>query len=231
LNRHEFDQMYYAGNGQDADRPALRFYTRLARRFFVPGRVLDFGSGTGFFLKRLSHHFLADGLEVSEHGLRHTRLLLPHAQLYAALDELSPASYAGITALHVLEHIPDEELVLVLAAWRRALLPKGRVLCVVPELHGKGHRLKGASWCGFGDPSHVNLKGREAWKSFLTGQGFRIIKSGTDGLWDFPYQKNCPRLFDLLRYAPATLIQFLAGRLLLGEGQGESLVLLLEITP
>lgn len=228
MNHPEFDQGYYAGNGQDADRPALRFYTRLARSFFQPGRVLDFGSGTGYFLKRLSRHFDAEGLEVSAHGLHHSRLLLPDARLYATLDELPSAVYSGITSLHVLEHISDEELLRVFACWRRALLPGGRVLCVVPELNGRGHRMKGKRWCGFGDPTHINLKDREGWKSLLAGEGFSVVKAGTDGLWDFPYNDNRPRFFDLLQHAPGTLLQFLAGRLMLGEGEGESLILLLE---
>lgn len=231
MNGPGFDQRYYAGNGQDADRPALRFYTRLARSFFEPGRVLDFGSGTGYFLRRLSRHFEADGLEISDHGLRHTRLLLPGARLYSNVGELPSAAYAGITALHVLEHIADQELTHVLSCWRRALIPQGRVLCAVPELNGRGHRLKGERWIGFGDASHVNLKPREEWKAVFAGHGFRVVDSGTDGLWNFPYRNDCPRLVDLLRYAPGTLLQFLAGRLLLREGQGESLILLLEAAP
>lgn len=228
MSAETFDRQYYAGNGQNADRPALRFYTRLARRSFRPGRVLDFGSGTGYFLKRLSRHFEADGLEVSSHGLEHTRRLLPAARLFSTIDQLPPEAYTGITALHVIEHIADRELAQVLACWRRSLVPGGRVLCVVPELHGRGHRLKGERWCGFGDASHINLKSAQQWKSFFARHGFRVISSGADGLWDFPYRRDLPKACDLLLHAPGTVLQFLAGRMLLNEGGGESLILLLE---
>ena len=127
----------------------------------------------------------------------------------------------------MLEHISDEELERVLACWKRALLPKGRVLCVVPEVNGKGHQLKGEHWIGFGDPTHINLKHREVWKAFFVEHGFHVVKAGTDGLWNFPYREDCPRFFDLLLHAPGTLLQLLSGRLLLREGQGESLILLL----
>lgn len=228
MSSQQFSKAYYESNRQAGDRPALRFYTRLARSFFKQGRVLDFGCGTGFFMKRLSRHFAVDGFEVSAHGAMNTRRLLPDAGLFSTLQELPPCSYTGITALHVLEHITDEELVAVLAAWRAALLPGGRVLCVMPELEGLGHRLKMQDWRGFGDPSHVNLKSRGAWRELLARHGFTVIKSGTDGLWDFPYGKNYPRFIDLLLHAPGTVVQFLTGKLLLREGSGESLILLLE---
>lgn len=231
MNYQTFDEGYYASNHQDADRPALCFYTRLARSFFLPGRVLEFGSGTGYFLKRLSRHFEVDGFEVSSHGQRHTQSLLPGTQLYSTLDEPPSDTYVGITALHVLEHISDEELVRVLASWKRVLISKGRILCVVPEVGGRGHQLKGKHWIGYGDSTHINLKQREAWKAFFAEHGFQVIKSGTDGLWDFPYRKDCPRVVDFLLHAPGTLLQFLAGRLLLREGRGESLILLLVKAP
>lgn len=228
VNVSMYDRNYYSGNGQDADRPALHFYTRLAKLYFQPGRVLDFGSGTGHFLKRLSQHFEVDGFEISEHGLACTRILVPDVRLYTTPQELPSSSYSGITALHVLEHIADEELASVFSAWRRALRPGGRVLCVVPERDGRGHRLKCERWSAFGDPSHINLKPRGEWKTVLSEHGFRVVKSGTDGLWDFPYRDKSPLLLDLPQFAPGTLLQFLAGRLILREGQGESLILLLE---
>jgi SAM-dependent methyltransferase len=230
MNSQQFGKAYYESNRQAGDRPALRFYTRLARSFFEQGRILEFGCGTGFLMKRLSSHFIVDGFEVSAHGAMSTRQLLPDARLFSTLQEIPAASYTGITALHVLEHITDEDLAAVLDAWRAALLPGGRVLCVVPELDGRGHRLKKEYWSGFRDPSHVNLKSRGDWLELLARHGFAAIKTGTDGLWDFPYRKNLPRLIDLLLNSPGTVAQFLAGTLLLKEGRGESLILLLEAT-
>ena len=228
MSSQQFCKAYYEFNRQAGDRPALRFYTRLARSFFRQGRILDFGCGTGFFMKRLSRYFTVDGFEVSAHGAMSTRQLLPGTRLFSNLQELSPCSYTGITALHVLEHITDEELATVLAAWRAALLPGGRVLCVMPELEGRGHRLKLQGWSGFGDPSHVNLKSRKEWQELLVRHGFRAVKTGTDGLWDFPYRRNIPGLIDLLLHAPGTILQYLSGTLLLREGGGESVILLLE---
>ncbi|WP_374355907.1 methyltransferase domain-containing protein, partial [Chitinimonas sp.] len=60
-----FDQHYYQGNGQDGDRPALWFYQRLAQRWIAGGTVLDFGCGTGHFVRRLGRSFVASGFERS----------------------------------------------------------------------------------------------------------------------------------------------------------------------
>lgn len=219
---------YYAGNRQDRDRPALWFYTRLAKRVFSPGRVLDFGAGTGFFMKRLGQFFAVEGFEISPHGVESARQLLPYATVFSNLNEIPSGVYSGVTALHVLEHVSNEELPKVLATLRRALAPGGRVLCVMPELDGLGHRLKGEEWSGFKDRTHVSLKNRVEWFNILEKNQFSVINAGADGLWDFSYTPGWPRVADMVRRALPTLFQFLAGRMILNAGSGESLILILE---
>jgi hypothetical protein len=181
-------------------------------------------------MKRLSRNFDVDGYEVSVYGTEKTRQLLPTANLYSSLCDLPERKYSGITSLHVLEHIDDHELVMVLSAWKKSLLPGGRVICVVPELDGCAHRMKKNKWSGFGDPSHINLKSGNEWKETFLRNGFSVLRSGTDGLWDFPYRPELPKLLDMALYGPRTLLQFIAGRMILREGTGESLILLLEAT-
>jgi len=222
-----YDESYYAWNGQAGDRPALWFYSRLARRYFANGRVLDFGSGTGFLLRRLSRYFLADGFEVSAHAKENSELLHSGIRIFDELAHIQPASYSGITALHVFEHIDDKALQEVFATFRNILLPGGRILCVVPERDGLGHIIKGTDWCGFKDPTHVNLKNFKEWSSFFRENGFAIVKAGTDGLWDFPYSRK-PRYLDILQHSWLTIIQFFAGRLILSVSSGESAVFILK---
>jgi hypothetical protein len=36
-----FDKNYFIGNHQDADRPALKFYARIAETYLPAGHILD----------------------------------------------------------------------------------------------------------------------------------------------------------------------------------------------
>lgn len=225
-----YDESYYTWNKQAGDRPALWFYARIARRYIPAGKVLDFGSGTGFFLRRLSPFFTVNGFEVSVHAKQRSESLHDSIKIFDNLDDIPIASYTGITSLHVFEHINDSDLKNILTVFKQVLLPGGRILCVIPELNGRGHALKGEDWCGFQDTTHINLKTVQGWSRFFEENGFVIIKSGTDGLWDFPYSLF-PRYLDMIRYAVPTLFQFVAGSLLLPVSSGESAIFILERLP
>lgn len=213
---------------QFGDRPALWFYERLTRSFFSPGYVLDFGCGQGFLAKRLARHFRVDGYDVSPGARQSMQWLVPGARVFQDMSSVPRAVYSGIVAVHVIEHLTDGDIRSVLQGWRDALLPGGRVLCVTPDLSGKGHALKGSSWVGFGDPFHINLKARDDWRRLFEEFGFRVLKVGTDGLWDLPYISRLPKWMDAGIHSVGTVVQFLVGRLILPEGSGESAIFLLE---
>lgn len=223
-----YNESYYEAVGQSTDRPALWFYYRLAKFYFQPGAVLDFGCGTGFFIKRLSQHFAVAGYDISGYALASAQLLVPDAIYYRSIDEIPSNTFSGITSLHVLEHLTDNELDNVIKAWKRALHSDGRILCVVPDVNGKGHKIKGNNWFAYRDESHINLKAREEWKQMFSDAGFRINKVGTDGLWDFPYMPGAPKMIDAAINSFGTIFQYLLGGLLLSEGEGESSVFVLE---
>jgi SAM-dependent methyltransferase len=227
----DYGSAYYEGNGQSGDRPALRLYQRLARRHFPAGPVLDFGCGTGYLLRRLSKNGPADGLEAHEHGARLAAELVPSARVVRDLAELPDAHYAGVVAIHVVEHIDDAGLADVLAEWRRILTVGGRVLVATPDLSGVAHQLKGAAWGAFDDPTHINLKGHADWAALFRRHGFEVLRSAADGLWDFPYPPQRHALVSAARRAWPTAYQFLRGDLLLRPGSGEAALLLLQRAP
>ena len=49
-----FTKEYYRDNKQDKDRIAFRFYTNVVNSNFKINNFLDYGCGTGYFLKRIS---------------------------------------------------------------------------------------------------------------------------------------------------------------------------------
>jgi len=79
---------------------------------------------------------------------------------------------------------------------------------------------------GYADPSHINLKTHAEWRQFLTVNGMRVIREGSDGLWNVPYRR-LPKLVDAAMHAGPALAQFLAGRIFLPPGSGESAVFVL----
>jgi hypothetical protein len=97
----------------------------------------------------------------------------------------------------------------------------------MPDPAGRGRRLAGDAWMGFADPTHINLKPHAEWAAFLREHGFTVEREGTDGLWDVPYSR-LPKLLDAARHAVPAFVQFLAGRMLLRPGTGESSVFVLR---
>ena len=223
----QYDEQYYQANGQADDRPALRWYTSLVRRYTDGGPYLDFGCGTGHLVRRLSALGPAAGFEVSEYSARTARANAPGATITTDPDALEDGAFGALTAIHVLEHLDDATADRTLAAWRRILRPGGHALVVMPDPEGRGRRLAGGDWMGFADPTHINLKPHAQWREFLTARGFLVEREGTDGLWDVPYGR-LPKLLDAARYAVPAFAQFLSGRLVLRPGRGESSVFVLR---
>ncbi|MBW4720779.1 class I SAM-dependent methyltransferase [Saccharothrix obliqua] len=221
-----FDEDYYRANGQLGDRPALRYYVRLVQRYVGPGPYLDFGCGTGHLVRRLAGAGEAAGFEISEYSAEQARRTAPGCVVYTKTDDIPDGYFGGITSVHVLEHLSDEIAEEVVATFRRILKPDGKALVVMPDPMGRGRRLKGDTWNGFADETHINLKPHAEWRKFLTDRGMRVLREGSDGLWDVPYRK-LPKLVDAAVHAGPSLAQFLSGRLVLGPGSGESSIFVL----
>lgn len=222
-----YGKAYYDANGQSADRPALRWYTRMVRRYLGPGPYLDFGCGTGFLLRRLSEHGSASGFDISEYSAAYSRQAAPGSPVYTEMDEIPAGVFRGLTAIHVLEHLDDDTASAAMGCWRRVLVPRGRALVVMPDPGGRARALAGGNWTGYQDPTHVNLKSHAQWRSFLREHGFTVLREGSDGMWNVPYSR-LPKLIDACRFAVPALTQYLAGRLLLSPGTGESSVFVVE---
>jgi SAM-dependent methyltransferase len=222
-----YDAAYYDANGQAGDRPALRWYVRMVRRYVGPGPYLDFGCGTGHLLRRLAVHGSASGFEISPYSAEQSRRTAPGSPVYTAMDDIPGDVFRGLTAIHVLEHLDDATAAAVLACWRRILVPGGRALVVMPDPAGKARRLAGEAWTGYQDPTHVNLKPHAEWRGFLGAHGFTVLREGSDGLWNVPYGR-LPKLLDAGVHAVPSLTQFLSGGLFLRPGSGESSVFVVE---
>jgi SAM-dependent methyltransferase len=222
-----YDAAYFEGNGQAGDRPALRWYVRMVRRYLGDGPYLDFGCGTGHLLRRLAAHGEAAGFEISPYSVATTRRTTPGCHVYTSLEEIPEGAFRALTSIHVLEHLDDDTLRAVLASWRRALAPGGRALVVMPDPAGRAQALAGSAWAGYADPTHINLKPHDSWRELFVAERFTVVREGSDGLWNVPYGR-LPKVLDAAYRAGPSLAQLLSGRLFLRPGRGESSVFVLE---
>jgi len=111
-------------------------WTRLAGR---SGRHLDVGCGSGEFLRALDSTTDLECYGVDAHSgyIDELRSDSPHLQArwMRPADPLPfpPSCFASVSALDVLEHVPDEDA--LLDEIRRVLAPGGLLLLTVPRRH------------------------------------------------------------------------------------------------
>lgn len=221
-----YSQIYYDENGQAGDRPALRLFERLAKRHIGSGTVLDFGCGTGALLRRLRRTFGVVGVEASEWA--RMEACRSGLDVRASTKEIESGTLSGIVSIHVVEHIEDGALAELLSEWRRVLATSGKAIVITPDADGFASRRKGRRWIAYSDPTHINLKGHDAWRKLFEDAGFGVTRSGADGLWDFPYRWSWLGKLEVLVLGWPTLAQFVLGRVILKPGTGESSIFILE---
>ena len=145
-------------------------------------RVLDYGSGPGYFLHtcaaREAHAIEPD--EMSHKYLQHLGV-----KIHSDVGALPEGGFETIVASHAIEHLPAEELHDTLVALIKALAPKGRLLIEVPQgghsyLHLAGQRQ---------DPHTLFFTGR-ALVEALRGAGAKIVFQGAQGKVDSPLRKD-----------------------------------------
>lgn len=207
-----FDELYFEGNQQLQDRPALRWYARVCRRLLshAPREVFEFGCGVGWLLKHLSKDHHVSGYDVSAFCRAQSGAKTPTATVYDNLDEVPREAFDLVVSLHVLEHVPDPaETIRLLSS---LLKPEGLLLFVVPALNGAGHRIKKNQWFAYRDETHISVLPEDEWRRHVRAAGLLLIKEAGDGLWDPPYVSWLPRVVQLPLFgAPAAAQVYLGG--------------------
>ena len=189
---HSIDRLYrsaYAPHQVPDDFAARRrrrtwWSQRMARlrgRRQIPwhgqGRLLDFGCGSGSFLRRMHEEgWDVVGIDSSptvvarirvEMGLRALAGSLPH-------PELSPASFDVITMWQVLEHV--HQPLEVLREARRLLETGGRLVISVPNIESKPFRWFGPDWFGLDLPRHLTHFSAATLRQMVERAGFRVVQ-------------------------------------------------------
>jgi 2-polyprenyl-3-methyl-5-hydroxy-6-metoxy-1,4-benzoquinol methylase len=144
------------------------------------GRVLDIGCGSGQFLARLARSgCVCHGTELSaETGRR--AATVPGLTLHLGALEAetyAPGAFDIISIWHVLEHLPDPDM--VLGYCRRWLAPGGALLIAVPNAGSWQAALFGGAWFHLDPPRHLYHFNRESLLAMLGTAGFRAERVRT----------------------------------------------------
>jgi len=132
---------------------ALRRKRKLIEQYLPGGRILDIGCGTGEFLNCMrSKGWSVTGVEPASEARTKAEQLLGQ-EIYPSTNQLPSVSFDAITLWHVLEHIPN--LQLILQQIRQSLKPNGLLVIAVPNHEAYDSRFYGSYWAGYDVPRHL----------------------------------------------------------------------------
>ena len=134
---------YYEFMGYSSDELRAR-YAPYADRFAGGGTVVDIGCGRGEFLELLAGRGVAGvGIDLDAEMVEEVRRKGLDARQAAAVDFLGghERSFDGVFAAHLIEHLPADAVVDLIAVAARSLKEGGRLLVVTPNPHSLGMQL------------------------------------------------------------------------------------------
>jgi SAM-dependent methyltransferase len=153
-----FDREYFQLH--PGKRRYLEYLIGLLRKHGVSGgRVLDVGSGYGFFLEALEKAgYEPYGIELSPQAVAASRQRTTAVLATGGAEDPFPfpdGHFAAITLLDVIEHLdryPD-----ALASCRRTLAPGGIFVVITLNAGSLARPLLGRRWSFHLDPTHVHM--------------------------------------------------------------------------
>lgn len=142
-----------------------------------PGRVLDLGCATGFFLEILKNKgWDVYGIDISEFAVKAAREKFRGKILNNVIENSNfPENYFNlITMWDYLEHVTNPKR--AIAICKKILKPKGFLILTTPDLSSLIAKMTGERWMGYKDKEHLFYFSKQALKDLLLQQGFIIRK-------------------------------------------------------
>jgi SAM-dependent methyltransferase len=160
----------------------LAWLLRLLRRHGIAGgRVLDLGAGYGFWLAALAAAgYQPAGVELSAEAAAIAAERSGAPVAHGSADELLPfedASFAAVTMLDVIEHLP--RYAQALAECARVLAPGGKLFVVTLNAGSLARPLLGRRWSFWLDPTHVHMFSAHRLRSAFAGAGLVTERMAT----------------------------------------------------
>jgi len=140
------------------------------------GRILDIGSGTGYFPGYMkSKGWQATGIEIDDQTGRfaHDKFGI---DIYKPdeLDNFEDGSFDSITLWHVLEHLdkPDQTV----SSISRLLKNRGTCIIALPNNNSSDARFYKKQWAAWDVPRHLWHFNINSFKAFIKDKGFEIVR-------------------------------------------------------
>ena len=175
-----FDREYFELH--EGKRRYLDALIEVLQRSGVPaGRVLDVGSGLGFFLEALGNAgFEPCGLEISRHASscarRRSGALVAVGDAEVSLP-LHEGAFEAVTLFDVIEHMRG--VAQLLDECRRVLRPGGKLFVITMNAWSLARPLLGRRWSFHLDPTHVTLFSKRTLRDAVRRAGFRTERVTT----------------------------------------------------
>ncbi|TXF90398.1 class I SAM-dependent methyltransferase [Neolewinella aurantiaca] len=151
---------------------------RLVNRVANGKRLLDYGTGTGYFTDFMVRKgYSAEGIEIDTEARKYGAdkfgiTIRPPGALFNVL----PAdSLDVITLWHVLEHLYEPQT--YLARFRELLSDQGKLIVAVPNHKSKDAKAYGAYWAAYDVPRHLWHFSPATMRRMMESSGFRVVET------------------------------------------------------
>src|SRR5690606_17862320 len=152
----------------------LRQKLNLVAKFAAKDKLLDFGCGTGEFLKHAqAQQWDTYGVEPAEKARRAAQAELRH--IYPDITSIPSHDLQAITLWHVLEHVP--QLNETLAQLKERLGEAGTIFIAVPNVNSYDSHYYAQHWAGLDVPRHLWHFSRPNMTRLLQNHKFNLVQT------------------------------------------------------
>jgi len=132
-------------------------------------KILEVASGAGDMMRILKHSgFKVEGIDISETAAKMSGSIVASATDIPFKNE----SFDCLIGLSMIEHLTENEGCKFLNEAFRVLKPGGIIFLLTPNFASPLRYLKGSSWYGYSDKSHVKFYTPQSIKKLLENHNF-----------------------------------------------------------